>query len=155
MSALCRARFRTREDHSTEGTSPMSRRSSNHGRGHAILATLTGIACALALAVAPASAALDNGSDSRPGALPKLKGEVGPGFTITISDDSVPAGKYKLIVNDKGTIHNFHIFGAGVDKATSVPGTGKTVFKIKLKAGMYTIQCDTHALEMNLTLTVT
>ena len=87
--------------------------------------------------------------------MPTLKGTVGPGFTISISDDSVPAGKYKLVVNDKGTIHNFHIFGAGVDKATSIPGTGKTVFKIKLKAGEYVIQCDAHAMSMNTSLTVT
>jgi hypothetical protein len=133
----------------------MSRRTSSHGRARATLATLTGIACALALAVAPASAAVDNGTDGRRGGLPKLKGSVGPGFQISISDDSVPAGRYKLIVKDFGTIHNFHIFGAGVDKATSVPGTGRTVFKIRVTEGEYAIQCDTHPLEMNTTLTVT
>jgi plastocyanin len=67
----------------------------------------------------------------------------------------VPAGKYKLVVQDKGTIHNFHIFGAGVDKKTGIPETGKTVFRIRLKAGTYTIQCDAHSMSMNTLLTVT
>jgi hypothetical protein len=84
-----------------------------------------------------------------------LKGVVGPGFTISISDDSVPAGRYKLVVNDKGTIHNFHIFGTGVDKATSIPGTGRSRFKIRLQPGTYDIQCDAHSLQMMTTLTVT
>lgn len=121
-------------------------------RGRAVLATVTSLACAVALSVAPASAADDGG---RARGLPVLKGTVGPGFTITIDAKSVEAGKYKLVVNDKGTIHNFHIFGAGVDKETTIPGTGKTTFKIKLKAGEYTIQCDAHAMQMNTTLTVT
>ena len=117
----------------------------------AALAAATAVACAAALAVAPATAA----SDGRPDALPKLHGSVGPDFVITIDETSVPAGRYKLIVRDKGTIHNFHIFGEGVDKATSVPGTGRTAFRIRLKAGTYTIQCDAHPLQMNTTLTVT
>jgi hypothetical protein len=132
----------------------MSRRfrtsTSTYRRGRAVLAAATGVACAAALAVAPASAA----SGGHRG-LPVLKGIVGPGFTISISDDSVPAGRYKLVVNDKGTIHNFHIFGDGVDKATSIPLTGKTKFKVKLKVGTYQIQCDQHSTSMFTTLTVT
>jgi plastocyanin len=132
---------------------PTTSTSSAYRLGRAALATVTGVACAAALAIAPASAADDGSSRAR--GLPVLKGVVGPGFTITISDDSVPAGRYKLVVNDKGTIHNFHIFGAGVDKATSIPGTGKTVFKIRLRAGEYTIVCDAHEASMKTTLTVT
>ena len=130
----------------------MSRRArtttSNFRRG--VLATTTGLACVAALAAAPASAAVD----SEP-AIKTLKGLVGPGFDISISDDTVSAGRYKLVVNDKGTIHNWHITGAGVDKATSVPGTGKSVFKVKLKPGTYTIVCDAHPGTMMITLTVT
>ena len=131
----------------------MSRRlrtsSSTYRRGRAVLAAATGVACAAALAVAPASAASGHRG------LPVLKGSVGPGFEISISDHSVPAGRYKLVVNDKGTIHNFHIFGDGVDKATSIPLTGKTKFKVKLKVGTYQIQCDQHSTSMFTTLTVT
>ena len=118
--------------------------------GRSLLAICTGIACTVALAVMPASAADDQGR-----LVPKLKGSVGPGYVISISDDSVPAGKYKLIVTDKGTIHNFHISGAGVDEKTKVTGTGKVVWTIRLRPGEYTIVCDPHVEVMNLTLTVT
>jgi plastocyanin len=124
---------------------------STHRTGRAALAVATGIACALALAVAPASAA---GSSERQ-RLPVLKGKVGPEFTISISDHRVPAGKYKLVVVDKGTIHNFHIHGDGVDKKTNVAGTGKTVWKLRFKAGEYHIMCDPHSSEMQTMLEVT
>ena len=65
---------------------------------------------------APAGVSDDSTDGHREGALPRLKGSVGPGFDISISDNSVAAGRYKLIVKDEGTIHNFHISGTGVDK---------------------------------------
>jgi plastocyanin len=83
-----------------------------------------------------------------------IKGVVGPGFTIEVNKSQVKAGKYKFVVKDKGTIHNFHIFGPGVDEATSIPGTGKTVWKLTLVAGDYTIQCDPHSDMMHTTLKV-
>lgn len=86
----------------------------------------------------------------------KIKGSVGPGFTIKVSPTSVKAGKYKLVVQDKGDIHNFHIFGpGGVDEATSVSGTGKTVWKLILVKGTYTVQCDPHSGSMKTSLKVT
>jgi plastocyanin len=115
------------------------------------LAAATGVACVAALAVAPASAA----TDDRPSALPRIKGHVGPGFEISINKASVPAGRYKLIVKDEGTIHNFHILGTGVDKATGIPETGTFKFRIRLSPGTYQIQCDQHSASMNTTLTVT
>ena len=84
-----------------------------------------------------------------------IKGVVGPGFTISVSPTTVKAGKYKLVVQDKGTIHNFHITGTGVDQATTIAGTGKSVFKVTLVAGAYHVQCDAHSATMNTTLTVT
>lgn len=123
--------------------------------GRAFLAAVTGVACAMALAVAPASAGTDDAADGRSGALPRLHGSVGPGFVISLDEGSVPAGRYKLIVRDKGTIHNFHFFGAGVDRKTSVPGTGKEAWKVTLSPGTYKIRCDPHSDEMKDRLTVT
>jgi hypothetical protein len=135
----------------------MSRRlkpfSSSPHRGRAVIAAVSGIACVAALAVMPASASVGDGDHHR--GLPVLKGTVGPGFTITINDSSVPAGRYKIVVKDEGTIHNWHIMGAGVDKATGIPFTGKQVFKVRLKTGSYLIQCDAHSASMNTTLSVT
>ncbi len=84
-----------------------------------------------------------------------LTGTVGPGFTITMDQTSVPAGKYTLTVDDQAAVHNFHLTGAGVDVTTSVPETGKKTFEITLTAGEYTFVCDPHSSQMKGTLTVT
>ena len=90
-----------------------------------------------------------------PGKAKTIKGVVGPGFDISVNPGTVKAGTYKLVVQDKGTIHNFHITGpGGIDKATSISGTGKTVWKLKLVPGTYTIVCDPHKETMHTTLTV-
>ena len=87
---------------------------------------------------------------ARTGATPTLTGEVGPGFTIEVKKagkdvKTLPAGTYKLKVEDKGTIHNFHLKGPGVDKKTGVSFTGTQTWTVKLRAGTYTYQCDPHA----------
>jgi plastocyanin len=79
-----------------------------------------------------------------------LKGEVGPGFSIEVKKgnkdlETIKAGTYKIKVEDKGSIHNFHLFGPGLNKKTGVPFTGETTWTIKLKPGRYTYQCDPHA----------
>jgi plastocyanin len=89
-----------------------------------------------------------------------LKGTVGPGFTITLTYDgkkvkTLKAGSYKVVVSDKASIHDFHLKGPGVDKKTSVSGTGTTTWTLKLKKGKYTYVCDPHASQMNGSFTVT
>jgi plastocyanin len=79
-----------------------------------------------------------------------LKGEVGPGFTIEVQKagkdlKTIKAGTYRIKVEDKATIHNFHLFGPGLNKKTAVSFKGETTWTIKLKAGRYTYQCDPHA----------
>lgn len=81
-----------------------------------------------------------------------LKGEVGPGFSIEVTKagkdlKTIKAGTYKIKVEDKGSIHNFHLLGPGLNKRTTVPFTGQTTWTIKLKPGKYTYQCDEHASE--------
>ena len=88
-----------------------------------------------------------------------LDGTVGPGFTITLTQNGQPvtqlaAGTYTIVVDDKATIHNFHLTGPGVDEATDVGGTGKTTWTVDLKAGTYHYQCDPHASSMNGDFTV-
>lgn len=78
-----------------------------------------------------------------------LVGTVGPGFTITLTTGGSPvktltAGTYKMTVSDKAAIHNFHLFGPGVDKKTSVQGTGTVLWTVKLTKGSYTYRCDVH-----------
>jgi len=78
-----------------------------------------------------------------------LVGKVGPGFTITLTKSgkavkTLTAGSYKITVSDKSPSHNFHLFGPGVNKKTSVGGKGTSVWTVKLKKGSYTYQCDIH-----------
>jgi plastocyanin len=79
-----------------------------------------------------------------------LVGEVGPGFTIEVKRNgkdlkTIKAGTYTIKVQDKATIHNFHLIGKGLNKATSVSGKGDRTWKITLKPGTVTYQCDPHA----------
>jgi len=79
-----------------------------------------------------------------------LKGEVGPGYSIEVQKagkdlKTIKAGTYKIKVEDKGSIHNFHLLGPGLNKRTTVPFSGQTTWTIKLKPGKYTYQCDAHA----------
>ena len=97
------------------------------------------------IAAAPAGA-MSSGS---------LTGTVGPGFTISLSAKTVKAGKYKIVVSDKGSIHNFHLMGPGVNKTTSISGTGTSTWNVTLKKGTYKYQCDVHASSMHGTLKVT
>jgi plastocyanin len=79
-----------------------------------------------------------------------LTGEVGPGFSIEVKKagkdlKTIRAGTYKIKVEDKASIHNFHLIGPGVNKKTSVAFTGDTTWTVKLRPGRYTYQCDPHA----------
>lgn len=100
----------------------------------ALAATALGL-----IAVAPAQAA-----------PPKLVGTVGPGFTITLKKSGtkvtkLKAGKYSIAVNDLSSIHDFHLTGPGVNKKTSVAGTGKTTWTVTLQTGKtYRFMCDPH-----------
>lgn len=84
----------------------------------------------------------------------KLRGSVGPGFTISLRDDagnpvsSLTAGAYEIEVDDLSDEHNFHLFGPGVDVATDVAGTGSQTFKVTLQNGQYTFLCDPHPTRM-------
>ena len=92
----------------------------------------------------------------------QLVGTVGPGFSIKITKNgkavkTVKAGTYKLVVNDKSAIHNFHLFGPGLNKkVTTVGFVGTKTVIVTLKKGKYTFQCDPHAAAgMRGTLSVT
>jgi hypothetical protein len=88
-----------------------------------------------------------------------LDATVGPGFTIDLTQNgqkisTLKQGKYTINVDDKSDIHNFHLTGPGVDKATDVGGTGTETWTVDLKAGSYHYQCDPHASSMNGSFTV-
>jgi len=79
-----------------------------------------------------------------------LTGEVGPGYSIEVKKagkdlKTIKAGTYRIKVEDKAAIHNFHLIGPGLNKKTGISYKGETTWTIKLKPGRYTYQCDPHA----------
>jgi hypothetical protein len=85
-------------------------------------------------------------------AVPKLRGTIGPGYTISLKNaqgkkvKSLKHGKYTFIVRDKANIHNFTLKGPGVRNKV-ITGTGfvgtKTV-RLTLKKGTYRFYCTVH-----------
>ena len=78
----------------------------------------------------------------------------GPGFTITLKEGAknvttLTAGTYTFKVEDKSSIHNFHLTGPGVNVKTSVVGVTTVIWKLKLKKGIYKYVCDPHATIMH------
>lgn len=88
---------------------------------------------------------------TQPPPAKKLFGTVGPGFTISLKNAAgsrvrtVRAGTYVIVVRDRSRIHNFHLFGLGVNRKTGVAFTGTVTWKVKLVAGqVYRYRCDPH-----------
>ena len=77
-------------------------------------------------------------------ATPTYKGTVGPGFTISMTTKPSKAGTVKIVVNDKSSIHNFHLTGPGVNVKTAVKAVGSKTFTVTLKKGTYKFICDPH-----------
>jgi hypothetical protein len=96
------------------------------------------------------------------GANPTLTGSVGPDstFAISLKDASgntvtqLDPGTYDITVHDTATIHNFHLFGPGVDKSTDVEGTPTVTWPVTFVDGTYTYRCDVHRSSMTKTFTV-
>jgi plastocyanin len=106
----------------------------------ALSALVTGVAAAAFLV--PAQASLSMTSH-------RLTGVSGPGFTIKVKQGTkdvktLTHGTYTIKVEDKSNIHNFHLFGPGVNKKTTVPFKGDKTWTVKLRKGRYTYQCDIH-----------
>ena len=101
----------------------------------------------LALAAAVAAVALVATAQAK---STGLTGEVGPGYSIEVKKGgkdlkTIKAGTYKIKIEDKAAIHDFHLTGKGVNKATGISFVGDQTWTIKLKPGKYTYQCDPHA----------
>jgi len=119
-------------------------------------------AAAVSVAACGGSGSGDSGSPG-PVQHPKsLVGDVGhnDAFTISFKDENgdaiknLAAGTYQLTIKDESSIHDFHLTGGGVDKATSVSGKGTTSFTVTFAPGKYSFLCDPHASTMHGSFTV-
>jgi plastocyanin len=79
-----------------------------------------------------------------------LVGEVGPGYSVEVKLNgkdlkTIKAGTYRIKVEDKSSIHNFHLIGKGLNKATAVSFVGDKTWRVTFKPGKVTYRCDPHA----------
>jgi plastocyanin len=111
-------------------------------------------------ATTAAAEADDASTGATPAAGGQLTGTVGPGFTITLTQDGAPvtelaAGTYEIAIEDKASTQNFHLTGPNVDEATDVGEEVTTTWTLDLAPGEYTYVCDPHASSMTGGFTVT
>jgi len=97
---------------------------------------------------------------SRPSSTPKLKGVVGPGFTIKLTKSGklakqLKAGTYTFAVSDKSDLHNFTLEKEKpkkphVEKLLSgTGGTGSKTMTVKLVPGSWRVYCSIHESQMH------
>jgi copper binding plastocyanin/azurin family protein len=107
----------------------------------------------IALPIALVATALLFGGSAN--AVTTLSGSVGPGFTISLKKggkkvSSLKAGRYRIRVNDKSDLHNFHLTGPGVNRrVTTVDFQGTKSRTFRLKKGTYRYVCDPHSASMH------
>jgi len=111
------------------------------------------ISLAHAAAASLAVLALASTAAGRPEAATKLKGTVGPGYTISLTKagkkvTKLKAGTYSFVVSDQASIHNFVVEkekGGKFEKSiTSVGFTGTKTATIKLTKGEWKYYCQPH-----------
>jgi NitT/TauT family transport system substrate-binding protein len=71
-----------------------------------------------------------------------LQGEVGNRYILLRQDGKavtrLRAGQYTFVVNDTSRTQNFRLVGPGVSRRTSVAGTGRSTWTVRLSRGAYT-----------------
>jgi hypothetical protein len=120
----------------------------------------------LALAVLTAIALTVAGAAfSRSTSTPTLKGVVGPGYSIKLTKGgkrvkSLKAGKYRFVITDKSTFHNFTVEREKPSKPklekhiTSTAFKGSKTIVMTLKRGSWSYYCSIHEAQMHVDLTV-
>ena len=82
------------------------------------------------------------------------------GYDISLTDASgavvqhLDPGTVTIAVHDRSALHNFHLLGPGVDKATSVPAVGDSTWTVTVGNGYYRFLCDPHVIAMHGDFTV-
>jgi NitT/TauT family transport system substrate-binding protein len=78
-----------------------------------------------------------------------LQGTVGNRFIALRLDGNrvtrLAAGRYTFVVSDLSKTQNFKLDGPGVHKATSVRGTGRSTWTVRLQRGRYTFSSSAKA----------
>jgi plastocyanin len=107
--------------------------------------------------IAATALAFAGAASSRSSSTPRLKGTVGPGFTISLKKagrtvTTLKPGSYAFVIADKSSIHNFTLEqerGGKFEKhLTSTPFTGTKTVSVKLRRGKWKFYCSVHESQM-------
>jgi plastocyanin len=109
------------------------------------------------LAAVAAAAAIVAGNGGA--AIPKLQAVVSDPVNISLTFGgkkvtSLKAGKYTIVVRDTAGDHDFHLSGPGLNRSTTVGGTGTSRWNVTLRKGTYKYVCDVHSTFMKGSFTV-
>ena len=118
-------------------------------------------AAALVVALVYAATALSSSAST-----PTLKGVVGPGYTISLKKGgkkvkTLKAGKYRIVVSDKSSFHNFTLEREKPSKPklekliTSTSATTTKTVVWTLKPGSWRAYCSVHEAQMHIDFKVT
>ncbi|HXZ57089.1 MAG TPA: hypothetical protein VEG40_05850 [Gaiellaceae bacterium] len=97
---------------------------------------------------------------SRPSSTPKLKGVVGPGFTIKLTKGGklvkqLRAGTYTFAISDKSNFHDFTLEKEKPKKPhiekllSGIGATGPKTMTVKLVPGSWRVYCSVHESQMH------
>lgn len=112
----------------------------------------------------PAQTASEGSKPAAAGSGTRLRGTVGPGYTISLTlggqkVTTLKAGTYTFVVADRASIHGFTLEqeegGDFEQDLTSVPATGTKTVTVKLTKGEWKFYCPPHESTMNGSFTVT
>jgi plastocyanin len=108
-----------------------------------------------AVGAAVAGIAVGNGG----AAIPKLQATVSDPVNISLTFGgkrvtTLKAGQYTVVVRDTASDHDFHLSGPGVNRTTTIGGTGTSRWNVILRKGTYKYVCDPHSTFMKGTFTV-
>lgn len=90
-----------------------------------------------------------------------LSATVGPGTRITLRTANgrrvrrLRAGRYRIVVHDHSSRHNFRLRGPGLNRSTSVRFRGMRTWTVTLRRGTYRYVCDPHSRVMRGSFRVT
>jgi glucose/arabinose dehydrogenase len=108
----------------------------------ALLVVVSLLAPGAARAAAPVLNLTIGTSTNPDAAVITLKDSAGNAVTV------LDPGTYSVVVHDNSTLHNAHLTAPGVDRSTSVAGTGTATWTVTFRAGAGHYQCDMHPTTM-------
>jgi len=80
----------------------------------------------------------------RPAPVGRLVASVADG-RISLSARAARRGSYRLLVRDASHTDNFHLSGPGVNRRTSIRGTGTVTWNVRLVRGSYAFGSDSRS----------